>query len=122
MMKRMMISAALLLWAGSAYADDRANAVMVVAFSQYEEICNAKVPSSLAELAASAMKKLDADLLEATNTEMLAAIDTVGPERFCKLLGDKFSEYEEREKVEENNDDDKVEENNYDDNDKVGKE
>ena len=66
MMKRMMISAVLLLWAGSAYADDRANAVMVVAFLQYEEICNAKVPSSLAELAASAMKKLDADLLEAT--------------------------------------------------------
>ena len=36
-MKRMITSAALLLWAGTAYADDRGDAVWVVGLSQYEE-------------------------------------------------------------------------------------
>jgi hypothetical protein len=49
MMKRMMISAALLLWTGDAYADDQGDAVVVVVvvvgLSQYEEVCNAKIPS-----------------------------------------------------------------------------
>ena len=91
-MKR-VITTALLLWAGSAYADDRGNAVWVVGLSQYEEVCNAKVPSSLAELAAKDEKKLDADLLKATDTKMREAIDTIGSESFCKSLGDSFSEY-----------------------------
>ena len=47
-MKRVIMTAAILLWAGSAYADDRGDAVWVVGLSQYEEVCNAKVPSSLA--------------------------------------------------------------------------
>jgi hypothetical protein len=100
-MKRVIMTAAILLWAGSAYADDRGDAVWVVGLSQYEEVCNAKVPSSLAELAAKDEKKLDADLLKATNTKMREAIDTTGSIRFCKLLGDRFIEYAERERDEE---------------------
>ena len=69
-----------------------------LAFSQYEEVCNAKVPSSLAEIAARDEKELDQDLLKATDKEMQEAIDSMGSEKFCKLLGDKFSEYEERER------------------------
>ena len=112
MMKRMIISAALLLWAGSAYADDRGDAVWVVGLSRYEELCNAKVPSSLAARVARVEKELDADLLKAANTEIQEAIDTVGSETFCKLVAGKLSEYEAREKAEENNDDDddKIEE------------
>jgi hypothetical protein len=100
-MKRVIMTAALLLWAGGAYADDRGDAVWVVGLSQYEEVCNAKVPSSLAELAAKDEKKLDADLLKATNTKMLAAIDTMGSTRFCKLLGDSFGEYCKKRRDEE---------------------
>jgi hypothetical protein len=104
-MKRTIISAMLLLWAGTcaAYTPLKGTATlekqarMVVGMAQYERLCKAPVPSSLAAWIETTEMRIDPSLLKEKDAEVLASIDRMGTEVFCKGVSEMIKEFEAEE-------------------------